>query len=92
MANINHQLSPNIKLWARTIGFFADGSDAGFFLVATHKQDDSEHYCAFSERSGDCVCTSMFRNAKYDYAPYGREYIFSFVDDAERTIYLESID
>ena len=91
MANINQLIKNDIRLCARTIGFFENGSDAGFFLVATHRENDVEHYCAFSERSGDCVCMSMFRNAKYEYSPYGREYLFSFIDQEGRTVYLESI-
>lgn len=91
MNDINKLIKTEIRLLARTMGFFADGSDAGFFLVATHHDNDTENYCAFSERSGDCVCTNMYRNAHFDYAPYGREYLFSYDDEQGNTVYLESI-
>lgn len=91
MANVNQQIKTEIRLWARAIGFYADGSDAGFYVVATHHDNDTENYCAFSERSGECVCTCMYRNAKLENSPYGREYLFSFEDEEGNTIYLESL-
>lgn len=91
MTTIHQLIKTEIRLWARTIGFFADGSDAGFFVVATHHDNDTENFCAFSERSGDCVCTSMYRNAHLENAPYGREYLFSYDDAEGKTVYLESI-
>lgn len=91
MTDINKLIKTEIRLWARTIGFFEDGSDAGFYVVATHHDDDQENFCAFSERSGLCVCKSMYRNATLKNAPYGREYLFSYDDEEGNTVYLESI-
>lgn len=91
MAEFRNTISSGTRIWARTVGFFEDGSDAGFFLVATHKTDDVEHFCAFSERSGECVCPQIETNPKFEHAPYGREYLFSFDDAEGRKIYLESI-
>lgn len=84
-------MSPDLKYWGRCVAYYEDGSEAGLFLISTHPATDGDGYVAFSERSGDCVSADLKANNDKAMAPYGREYVFSYADEDERTVYLEKI-
>lgn len=84
-------MSPDLKYWGRCVAYFEDGSEAGLFLVSTHPESDGDGYVAFSERSGECASANLKANDDKAVAPFGREYVFSYVDEEGRTIYMEKI-
>lgn len=91
MENVNQQIKSEIRLWARTQAYTAEGQDAGFYVVVTHHTDGINSYAAMSERTGICECVRLTENPDENLAPYGRKYVFSFVNEEGITLYLETL-
>ena len=91
MENVNQQIKSEIRLWARTQAYFADSTDAGFYVVVTHHTDNINSYAAMSERTGLCECVRLTENPDGLLAPYGRKYVFAFENEEGKMVYLEEL-